>query len=69
MNMISVASKNIAAIGYDGGVLYIKFKSGSLHKYSNVPQHVYGAFISADSKGRYYNAHIRGRYEKSIKLI
>jgi hypothetical protein len=44
------------AIGYSG-ILFVRFiKNGTPWKYLNVPEHVYQAFASAQSKGRYINS-------------
>lgn len=62
MNMISVTSTNISSVGYDRGTMHIRFNSGSLYAYYNVPSSVYNGLMSASSKGRYFHAHIKGRY-------
>lgn len=44
------------AIGYNG-TLFVRFiKYGTPWKYLNVPEHIYQAFASAQSKGRYINS-------------
>jgi hypothetical protein len=44
------------AIGYSG-TLFVRFIKGSTPwKYLNVPEHIYQAFASAQSKGRYINS-------------
>ena len=62
MNMIPVSSSDIASIGYDGSTLHIRFHSGGLYAYYNVPASIYNGLMSAGSHGRYFHAHIRGRY-------
>lgn len=62
MQMIPVDSSNIASVGYENGTLYIRFHSGGLYSYSDVPASVYQGLMSAPSKGRYFHAHIRGQY-------
>ena len=62
MKMISVASSDIASIGYENGTLHIRFHSGGLYAYFDVPEYLYVELMSAASKGRYFHAHIRGRY-------
>ncbi|MDE7323914.1 MAG: KTSC domain-containing protein, partial [Lachnospiraceae bacterium] len=49
MNMIPVSSSNIASIGYDGSTLHIRFNSGSLYAYYNVPESVYSGLMNASS--------------------
>ena len=53
MDMIPVSSSDIASVGYENGTLYIRFNSGGLYKYSNVPESVYHGLMSASSHGKY----------------
>ncbi len=62
MQMVSVSSSNIASIGYEDNTLYIQFNSGGLYSYCNVPLSVYNSLMSADSKGKYFHAHIKDYY-------
>ena len=62
MIMKSVISSDIASIGYENEIMHIRFHSGGLYKYSNVPVSLYNALMSAESHGKYFHAHIRGRY-------
>lgn len=62
MNMIPVSSSNIASIGYEDGTLYVAFLNNSLYAYSNVPESVYNGLMSAESHGKYLNAHVKGIY-------
>lgn len=66
MNMISVSSSNLSAVGYENGILYIQFHGGSLYCYYDVPEYVYQELMSAPSHGKYFAAHIRNvyRYDK-----
>ena len=61
-----IESSSVDAVGYDpdSGKLYVRFKgSGRAYVYYGVPASVYDAFLAADSKGRFVNARIKGRYE------
>jgi KTSC domain len=60
--MIAVSSSAIRAVGYDGTTLRVVFRSGRTYDHPRVPESVYHGLMSACSKGRYYNNHIRGRY-------
>ncbi|MCL2838833.1 MAG: KTSC domain-containing protein [Oscillospiraceae bacterium] len=62
MNMKYVSSSNIYAIGYESSTLHIRFHSGGLYAYYNVPQHIYSNLMNASSHGEYFHAHIKGRY-------
>ncbi|WP_083825524.1 KTSC domain-containing protein [Citromicrobium sp. JLT1363] len=45
------------------GGLTIWFPEGKPYDYCNVPQHIWEGLCNAPSKGRYFNAHIDGRYQ------
>lgn len=64
MNMISVSSSNIAAVGYDSdtSTLYIRFHKSGTYVYSNVPYHIYEGLLNAASHGRYHAAYIKNSY-------
>lgn len=64
MERTPVSSSNIAAIGYDSdnAVLEVEFNNGAVYAYSGVPLAEYEAIMSADSKGKYLHANIKGRY-------
>ena len=62
MEMIKVISSNIVAVGYKDNNLYVSYKNGS-YMYANVPQEVYAALLTAESKGKFMWAHIKGKYD------
>jgi hypothetical protein len=64
MNRVQASSGNIRSVGYDvdRGILEVEFHSGSIYQYSGVPEHEYKGLVSASSKGRYLNTHIKDRY-------
>ena len=64
MERYSVASSNIASIGYDADVetLEIEFLNGSIYQYFNVPQNMYDQIKQAGSKGRFLNTYIKNAY-------
>ena len=63
-NMHFVESSNIAELGYDYSSknLYVRFKSGTMYCYENVPESVYKSLDSTPSIGGYFNANIRYNY-------
>jgi hypothetical protein len=65
MQMISVASSNLSAVGYDpvGSALVVRFRNNTTYKYLNVPEHVFNALMSASSKGAFLNDNIREQFE------
>jgi len=67
MDWTRVESSNIEAVHYDEKTdeLYVKFKSGSVYHYFNVPYVEYRHLLDADSKGKYLSEHIKGhKYNK-----
>ena len=64
MERTSVSSSNISAIGYETetNTLEVEFLNGSVYQYAGVSVDEYEAMMNADSKGKYLNANIKGRY-------
>jgi hypothetical protein len=62
MNLISVNSSAIRAVGYDGHTLVVVFHNSGRYDHPGVPESVYRGLMSASSMGAYYNRNIRGRY-------
>jgi hypothetical protein len=62
--MIPVKSSNVESMGYDIStfILRIKFLSGRLYEYSNVPLAVFHGLQAAESKGKYVNQNIVKKY-------
>ena len=61
MDKQNLESSVVRAAGYTY-VLEIEFQSGRVYQYFDVPQNTYSEFLESDSKGRYFNAHIRGKF-------
>lgn len=64
MERYSVASSNIASVGYDAPsqILEVEFLSGAIYQYYGVPEHIYGQLMQAGSKGQFLNAYIKNAY-------
>jgi hypothetical protein len=64
MRIQVVHSGAIAAVQYHAAQqwLDIELTNGRAYRYLDVPPAIYRAFMAADSKGRYYNDHIRDVY-------
>lgn len=58
-------SSNIAGIGYDAASreLAVRFRSGTLYRYSDVPPEVAAEFKGAESKGSFFSKQIRGSFD------
>lgn len=64
-SMISVRSRAIAAVGYDGYTLAVLFHSSdTVYLHYRVPHTVFDGLMRASSMGAYYNRKIRGRYDR-----
>jgi hypothetical protein len=59
-----VASSMMRSAGYDGdhAVLEIEFVTGTVYRYHAVPRSAWTGLMEAESKGRYFDAHIRDKY-------
>jgi len=56
---------NAAAYQDHCAVLELEFRSGAIYRDIGVPEPVYEGLLSAESKGRYFNQHIRNRFPYS----
>src|SRR6266849_2809311 len=59
-----VQSRGLAAVGYSKRLhaLEIEFINGAIYRYLEVPPSIYRGLVAADSKARFYDENIRGRY-------
>lgn len=59
---LPVRSRLLAGVAYDNGqaILQLEFRGGSVYRYFQVPSQTYQELLQADSKGAYFNRHIRG---------
>jgi len=62
-----VESSMITSIGFDSSssTLEVEFNSGAVWQYFEVPESTYYEMKSADSCGKYFNAHIKDQYAES----
>jgi len=70
VKMIAVESSALAAVGYDRErcLLHVRFRHTGFYTYEHVPPDVFEALLVADSKGRFYNQHIRNAFEHYRRL-
>ena len=61
MEKLETESSVIQAVGYSR-VIEIAFQSGRVYQYFDVTEEVYHDFLKSNSKGKYFNAHIRGKF-------
>ena len=69
--LVSVQSRDLAAVGYDPETqtLRIKFLSGGLFDYYKVPPEVHAGLMAASSHGTYFSAHIKKQPYQFRKLL
>jgi hypothetical protein len=71
MNWLPLESKMFTSVSYDTDkqTLYLRFRSGEVYRYFDFPVAEYQAFLDAESRGRFFLAHIRGQflYERMAK--
>jgi hypothetical protein len=59
MYRIPVISSNIESVGYENGILEIRFHNGAIYQYIDVPEHLYHGLMNAPSKGTYLDQYIK----------
>lgn len=58
-------SSAIHSVDYtDRATLIVYMSDGSKLEYGDVPKGVYDSFLKAESKGKFFNAHVRNTYAK-----
>jgi hypothetical protein len=59
-----VQSSDLASVGYDARqrILEIEFRSGGIYRYLEVPAAIHDQLLAAESKGRFFAAHIRDQF-------
>lgn len=59
-----VQSTALASVGYSKRlqILEIEFANGAVYRYVDVPRSIYHGLMSAESKTRFYHAHIKKRF-------
>ncbi|MCE5327879.1 MAG: KTSC domain-containing protein [Planctomycetaceae bacterium] len=67
VDMQSVESSNIQAIGYDEAAeeLHVQFNNGTTYVYQKVPPELHASLMNAPSKGSFLNRQIKGSFEFS----
>jgi hypothetical protein len=73
MKWVALESKMLSALAYEDSrqILYLRFRNtGDVYRYFEFPAADYQAFLSAESKGRFFRSHIRDyfRFERMAKL-
>ncbi len=60
-NRVPLESTTLAWASFlpDHNLLELGFHNGTVYHYFDVPSEIYRALLASDSKGRYFNHHIR----------
>ena len=68
MNTVTVESSSLANVAYDHQreILQVEFRDGAVYQYVDVPFQIYQNLLQADSKGGYFNHHIRRPFSHAI---
>lgn len=67
MEMKHVSSSNVDAIGYEDGIIQVRFKNGSVYQYFNCNESLYHSFLNASSKGRFVHQHLVHKLQRKIR--
>lgn len=64
LERLRVKSSNVAEVGYDeeSRILEVKFHSGGVYRYKNVPKHLFDSLLSSSSVGKFLHACIYPNY-------
>ena len=64
VEMISVSSSNLAAVGYDveNQIVHVQFLNGFEYIYKGVPQHEFDGLLNAPSLGSYLHRNYKNVY-------
>lgn len=70
--MESVISSNVDQIGYDGEeeILVVKYKTGAIYKYFNIPYTMWHEIKGTPSIGRFINSRIKPthKFERVVAI-
>jgi len=64
IDRVRVESSAMNSVGYDSNesVLVVEFPNGTVYHYFDVPSEVHSGLLSAESHGKYFHRHIRGKF-------
>ena len=60
-----VESSSLRSMGYDRATatLEVEFTNGGVYRYADVPPELWSAFRNSDSKGKFFQDHVREHFE------
>ena len=61
MDRTQITSTALTSVGYDDGahILEVEFVHGGVYRYLDVPRGVYDGLLSAESRGTYFDEHVK----------
>ncbi|SPF47499.1 conserved hypothetical protein [Candidatus Sulfopaludibacter sp. SbA4] len=64
MQRLDLHSTSLRTVAYQDqrALLELEFRSGAVYRYFGVPAESYQALLRSESKGGYFNSHIRNRF-------
>jgi hypothetical protein len=63
MQLESVNSSAIRAVGYEGSTLTVEFHNGRIYNHPGVPYSLFEGLVNADSPCGFYNHFIRRKFK------
>lgn len=65
---LPVESTMLVSVAYspDRTLLDLEFRDGTLYRFFDVPETCFQQFMTADSKGAYFNHHIRNSFRHQL---
>ena len=60
-------SSNIEMFAYEEGMIRVCFKNGLMYDYFDVPETTYKEMKKAESKGKFLNANLKGKF-RTVKV-
>ena len=67
MEMINVSSSNVSAVGYEDGIIQVRFKNGSVYQYFSCSESLFQSFLNASSKGKFVYQHLVHKPQRKIR--
>lgn len=61
MKLIEVKSSNVMRVGHENGALFVEYRGGT-YSYVGVSEKTFGDLLKAESKGKFMNSEIKGKY-------
>lgn len=68
--LTDVQSSNIAKVAHQGDDLFVQFKGGNaVYQYKGVPAATHEAMLKSESIGKYFFAHVKGKFTHHVHAL